>query len=206
MSEFDFLFSNGFLNPKPEKYGAKKISSKPTNLSRYNSMKWLSIAVISFASSLPTVELSVASNEQVIETRTINLNLANNKTNKLILDWDRYLNNLVLQSYCSRQQIDEAKKFLNSIKDKYACDLPIPQTSITVNGALQFVWDKNEHHLELEILNGKYEWFYRNRLTNKFDGEENCKIGVITSDFIRFFSMFSSSYFYYEHGRISESS
>lgn len=42
------------------------------------------------------------------------------------------------------------------------------------NDGFQFAWDKDEHHLDIDILsNESVEWFYRNRETNKIDGTED---------------------------------
>lgn len=46
--------------------------------------------------------------------------------------------------------------------------LPVPDVSYGPDGQFLFIWDKEEHHLELEIEpSGEGYFFYRNRTTGK---------------------------------------
>ncbi len=49
----------------------------------------------------------------------------------------------------------------------------VPQAGPVSGGGFQFVWDRDEHHLEIEILADRtLEWFYRNRRTGNLEGGE----------------------------------
>ncbi|MGH9322443.1 MAG: hypothetical protein ACRD3V_21480 [Vicinamibacteria bacterium] len=40
------------------------------------------------------------------------------------------------------------------------------------------VWDRDHHHLEIEVFpSGRYDWFYRDRQTERYWGEEDCTVG-----------------------------
>ena len=66
-------------------------------------------------------------------------------------------------------------------------NIPVPQTGPTnIDGAFQFVWDRDEHHFDVELATryaevvsegysyaiDTYDWFYRNRNTNFNVGSE----------------------------------
>lgn len=52
--------------------------------------------------------------------------------------------------------------------------LPPPDQAGEIDGTFQMVWDLNEHHLEIDVLReGGYEWFYRNRTTGDYCGEDD---------------------------------
>jgi hypothetical protein len=51
--------------------------------------------------------------------------------------------------------------------------VPVPHAGPLPDGGFQFVWDNEPHHLEVDILpDGSMEWFYRNRKTDEFDGDD----------------------------------
>lgn len=51
--------------------------------------------------------------------------------------------------------------------------VPIPQAGPLPDGGFQFVWDRGDHHLEIDVLpDAKLEWFYRNRKTGEVAGED----------------------------------
>jgi hypothetical protein len=50
---------------------------------------------------------------------------------------------------------------------------PVPQAGPLPDGGFQFVWDRDEHHLEIDVLpERRMEWFYRNRRTGQVAGDE----------------------------------
>jgi hypothetical protein len=90
-------------------------------------------------------------------------------------------------------QLGMFKKWLNSRPNKILVDialkfwfrldrinplLPPPQAAFSDDEKiLQFTWDRNEHHLDIDIVNdpekgGTIDWFYRNRTTGKTDSGE----------------------------------
>lgn len=53
--------------------------------------------------------------------------------------------------------------------------LPEPtQSGGAFDGMYSLVWDCKEHHLEIDISPNNFEWFYRNRSTEEYTGEEEC--------------------------------
>lgn len=48
--------------------------------------------------------------------------------------------------------------------------MPVPQMG-TWDNVRQLIWDKGEHHLEIDLTPQGYEWFYRNRTTEHFEGD-----------------------------------
>jgi hypothetical protein len=51
--------------------------------------------------------------------------------------------------------------------------VPIPQAGPLLDGGCQFVWNKNEFHLEIDMLaDGKIEYFYCNRKDHHFEGDD----------------------------------
>ena len=52
-------------------------------------------------------------------------------------------------------------------------DLPEPAAMPLEDGGVQMCWDKGEFHFEIDIFaNETYEWFYRNRFINSYQGGE----------------------------------
>jgi hypothetical protein len=52
--------------------------------------------------------------------------------------------------------------------------VPVPQAGPLPEGGFQFVWDRGEHHLEVDILPDRsFEWFYRNRRTGDVAGDDS---------------------------------
>lgn len=53
--------------------------------------------------------------------------------------------------------------------------LPLPVLSArTQEGAAQFSWIRNDIVVEIEVYdNGSFDWFTRNRVTDKYDGSED---------------------------------
>ena len=49
--------------------------------------------------------------------------------------------------------------------------LPVPDASAMPEDGFIFVWNKDKHHLEIEICQGETEIFYRNRDTNEVWGD-----------------------------------
>lgn len=53
-----------------------------------------------------------------------------------------------------------------------AAGLPVPAAAVGPDGGLAYSWDAGPHHLEAEINDGRpTEWFYRNRDTGEFWGD-----------------------------------
>jgi hypothetical protein len=59
------------------------------------------------------------------------------------------------------------------VSDATGNALPVPAACTGPDGQMMYTWDKERHHLELEITaDGAGEFFYRNRETSELWGEE----------------------------------
>jgi len=64
---------------------------------------------------------------------------------------------------------------------------PLPE------GGFQFVWDREEHHLEIDILpDHSTEWFYRNRRTGQIAGDEAPAGAALPNQLRDFLAVFES--------------
>jgi hypothetical protein len=88
----------------------------------------------------------------------------NNKT------WLKFLQDLQTSQYISFDTFQTAKEIINFVIANY-CVVP---SICRLNDKLQIVWDLNEHHLEIDVFSLNFDWFYRNRITENLDGEDNC--------------------------------
>jgi hypothetical protein len=56
---------------------------------------------------------------------------------------------------------------------------PLPQAGPTPDQGLLMLWDRDRHHLEVEIYeDGTYDWFYRDRQTESYLGDEGLALDV----------------------------
>lgn len=56
--------------------------------------------------------------------------------------------------------------------------VPAPTTAGRSNDGFVLVWDQAEHHLDVDLLDdGTLEWFYSNRRTEFFEGQEGLPSG-----------------------------
>jgi hypothetical protein len=82
-----------------------------------------------------------------------------------------------------------ANKLWNMIADQNISVIP-PCSWPLEDGGFMFAWDNPDHHLDIEILpDGFIEWFYRNRKTEAYDGEDN--LSQITEKFKQYLEIFN---------------
>lgn len=75
-------------------------------------------------------------------------------------------------------QYAHARDLWNKLVDAMP-EVPEPTSfgSAEDNSDVQFVWDNDNHHLEVDSLgNGRFEWFYRDRSDGKTDGQDGVLI------------------------------
>jgi hypothetical protein len=84
------------------------------------------------------------------------------------LRWRAYLDSLVKpEGPFSSSQLRVIKDFLTSLPPFTL----LPSASPTDEGGFMMVWDRDKHHMELEVLEDRtVEWFYWNRLDDSYDG------------------------------------
>ncbi len=74
----------------------------------------------------------------------------------------------------SSEHIDYVIELWNQLAILSHSKIGPPQSGPTVDEALHLVWDRGEHHLEMEVYPQQFEWFYSNRAAGSFDGKEGC--------------------------------
>jgi hypothetical protein len=66
----------------------------------------------------------------------------------------------------------------------------IPQAGSLPDGGFELVWDREEHHLEIDVLSDRtVEWFYRNRRTEDLAGAD-ATLETISDDLITYLALF----------------
>lgn len=69
--------------------------------------------------------------------------------------------------------------------------MPIPSACTGPDGVMFYSWDKDRHHLELEIFPDKdAEFFYRDRETGEFWGEEYKICGSLPNELAQYLPLF----------------
>ena len=96
---------------------------------------------------------------------------------------------MIPKSYPNPPIVEDEKwtAFLNGLSGNYADaaralwgklvrsvpQIRIPQAGPTPDGSFQLVWDRGEHHVEVDVYpEGHLEWFYRNRRTGEVEGAD----------------------------------
>lgn len=96
-------------------------------------------------------------------------------------------------STLTQLHIEKIKEFWNKIKQ----DFPLiddPQTGLSNDGSYQFVWNKAEHHLDIDIYDdGSIDWFYRNSFSKKIDGTDESKDFLISEALIKYLNIITYS-------------
>ena len=84
------------------------------------------------------------------------------------LRWRAYLDSLGKpEGPISSSQLRVIKDFLASLPPFTL----LPSASPTDEGGFMMVWDRDKHHMEIEVLEDRtVEWFYWNRLDDSYDG------------------------------------
>jgi len=57
------------------------------------------------------------------------------------------------------------------------------QAGPTTDGWMELVWDNGRHHLDIDVRpDGTCEWFYRDRETGDYAGEESRQIAALVTE------------------------
>jgi len=161
LQEPDFLedSSSGELDPSSVRSRSTKLAIGATLVA---ASLYLAIPLAS-ASQQVRVPVSVAEGTHIVPE---------------IAEWKRWLQSLtetdLHPGILSRLQV----AFLELIEPTGL----LPGGMATPSGDYLLTWDFEEHHLELELFQDHWEWFYKNRKTGRLAGEED----LVTSDFGRF--------------------
>ena len=179
------LFGPGFLEQEPSAYGAQEVSgdrSERTMQKRIPRIAALAatLALVSImvpigtraaTDYLPPVHGISSAADIIIQT------LVSDRYDGL---WATYAEGLKASGAFSSGHVDYVNAFLSKVRATIDESFPYPHAGPTPEGALQLVWDKGEHHVDIDIYpTGTFEWFYSNRATSAIDGQENCEPGSL---------------------------
>jgi hypothetical protein len=109
-------------------------------------------------------------------------------------DWERYLADLGKpEGPLMADHVEHVRRFWRYLRSFVDKAFPVPQAGPTEARSLVMVWDRDRHHLEVEIFErGIYEWFYRDRLTQEHTGGENLDPTARPRDLMAHLQLFSS--------------
>lgn len=95
-------------------------------------------------------------------------------------EWREYLHSIATST--SPTVTHAAKELWTELRQRVSTALEPPHAGPTEGRGLLMVWDRGQHHLEFEIApSGCYDWFYRDRSTDTYKGEEDCLLGAYFS-------------------------
>lgn len=99
---------------------------------------------------------------------------------------EEYLDRMMVSGLISQDVKQKSYDLWMSIKE-LCHEMPVPSATTGPDGLMAYCWDKDEHHLELEIYsNCDVEFFYRNRRTNELL-VENCLSVIEIMDKLKLF-------------------
>jgi hypothetical protein len=189
------VFGNGFLDPDPSDYGAQKLQDNRQPVGKMSKtagpfkliITAVGIATIISGSSVPGVKLpflidpawgAATPNQVTITLQTEDQN---------IILWNYYLEDLKKSGELGERHIDFIKSFFLHVRDTIDKGFPLPHAGPTPDGAFQLVWDRGIHHVDVDIYpNGIFEWFYSNKETRMFFGDEDCPPQSFPSELSRY--------------------
>lgn len=98
-----------------------------------------------------------------------------------------YLRAQVSEGQIAKAAADFALAAWKQFDAATGCQLSVPDASPAEDGNALLLWDKNEHHLEVETsAEGSVEVYYRNRKTET-DFLAECSLETVISDQVRLF-------------------
>lgn len=97
-------------------------------------------------------------------------------------DWGRYLQGLSRRTGLPMKFQATANEFWAGLESALG-DVPIPRAGPTPQGSFIMSWDRGRHHFETEIFeNGQFEWFYLDRETDYYEGQDgDCQAAVLAA-------------------------
>lgn len=97
--------------------------------------------------------------------------------------WSKYLADISARGRLSHSVTDNGLAVWKFLLEQVPT-IRTPHAGPTEDGGLQMVWDRERHHLEIEISpSGRYDWFYRDRQADKHWDGENCTVGDYSDKF-----------------------
>lgn len=101
--------------------------------------------------------------------------------------WEEYLRGLVApKGPLDPFQAARVRKLWESLRQRMGQTLVPPYGAPLESGGFAMVWDRGDHHFEIELLpDGAYDWFYMDRSSAVRGGEEQQSLGVCSPEMIR---------------------
>lgn len=90
--------------------------------------------------------------------------------------WFRYLGQLEELRSGELGSVIPSVRLVFSKLVELSPNLGAPQAGPSEEHMLQLVWDAGRHHLEVDVGERYFEWFYRDRVSGGFEGAERCPV------------------------------
>jgi hypothetical protein len=98
--------------------------------------------------------------------------------------WLHYLRNLPQSGAVSPFIAASAEQLWRDIQPATG-RLPVPDAVATANGGILLAWDRDDHHIEIELMpSGSYDWLYRNRRTGVYAGGEDLALQALAPELL----------------------
>jgi hypothetical protein len=98
--------------------------------------------------------------------------------------WPGYLLSLLINGPLAADQAVTAMSLWGTLKAAVP-NLTPPHAAAFDDGTFSMTWDKGSHHFEVELhAGGLFDWFYLDRATDEFFGEDGLQIGYISRQMI----------------------
>jgi len=72
---------------------------------------------------------------------------------------DRFIEEVKALAYTVALRAEEVWM---EVQNEFAASLPVPLVALGEHGGVMFTWERGEHYVEIEVLEGRYELFYSN--------------------------------------------
>lgn len=175
--ENDFLEAPAWLRPTNPK--VKRVTVKNAATQVIPAAAAAAVAGIFMSLGLSTASLSTAIDPTLVTHYEETIAIVPEMKTELERAWDDYLSRMAKGRFAGTH-IDHVREVWEVLRSRNTA-LPPPQTAPTEEGALAMVWDSGPHHIEVAISASKLiEWFYSNRETGLYEGEENNRLGSLS--------------------------
>ncbi len=187
------LFGLGFIEQEPVRYGAQIVSETKVERNKLKVISRLAVAAtFAIATMTPVTAGARAATDYLVRVEGTSLSasviLSTQAPDRDKRLWDTYTEGLKASGSFSAEHVDYVKAFFLRIRSTIDEGFPLPHAGPTPEGALQLVWDRGEHHVDVDIHpTGTFEWFYSNRATNAMDGQEDCEPGSFSAELVQAF-------------------
>lgn len=103
--------------------------------------------------------------------------------------WSEFLDSLASLEEYPEEQVRRVQDAWEQLV-KQLEEISPPRAQANEDGGFSMAWDRDEHHLEIEILpSGIVEWFYRNRKTDEYEGDEGIDIDDLPREVVHYLKL-----------------